>query len=121
MLTRIIPRILTIAGHERLMGGDLSSDNRFVKGKATFTDGTEEITRNRVYPDALRSTTTGKAKPPKRLQTMGQAWQDFNDSGRYLQYERCVQEQAARENVGGASPFGTFSQGSSRGRAFAGA
>ena len=58
ILDRVIPRILTVEGFERLMGGVAGSPNRCVKGKP-------------VYPDALRRSTTGKAKAPKRPPSAG--------------------------------------------------
>lgn len=112
---RIIPRILTIEGHERLMGGEPGSANRFVEGEAVHADGTQEITRNLVYPDALRRTTNAKA--PKRLQPMSQAWEGFHESGRYLMYERYVQEQRiCARNAGSRSDV--HSEASTRGHAF---
>jgi hypothetical protein len=86
-LTRVIPRLVTLAGLERLLG-ELGSSNRLASysgpGKRP---GCEEM--QEMYPNLLRRFAGQKPnKLPRRLPSASKAWDEFHASGRYCSFER---------------------------------
>jgi hypothetical protein len=117
-LSRIIPRILTMEGFEKLMG--TPAENRRLKFTVNARDMAKEKSLD-VYPEFLRAMTsngndvnaamrlafTSKTKQPKKLKNANDAWQDFHDSGRYLAFERAMENKtklvSEQINSGGGS------------------
>ena len=105
-LTRIIPRILTLAGYERLMGEKEEEGGR---GAAAGSSGNRNANRRRLahlppdapgiapgtgtpqqaFPDLLRRMARQPPqKPPRHLPAAGDMWAQFHANGRYKAYER---------------------------------
>jgi hypothetical protein len=91
-LTRIMPRILTIKGYEKMMGP--SGDHRCVMiSKKERSVGTEKV---EFYPTALRLIKGSGAM------TASQAYDEFHSSGLYKAFERLLDDERTSRigNVG---------------------
>ena len=108
MVTRIMPRVLTLAGYRAMLGPE---DAPGYKGHITSTmvkkDGRtgerlgapERVTRP-MYPDVLRDiVSSGKA--PGRPMPACDAWEAFHASGRYLALERMLEDSDMNVEVRG--------------------
>jgi len=90
-LTRVIPRILTMNGLNRLFGcTPPGSPNRVAcytgTGGCPGCDDMQDI-----YPDLLRRFAGQKPrKEPRKPPTANNAWEAFHEDGRYCAYERFV-------------------------------
>jgi hypothetical protein len=114
-VSRFIPRILTLEGYERLMGGtSADAANRCI----TATSGN----RVQMYPELFRLMTTGRPKQraPKHPKPVGFAWGEFHDSGRFLAYERyCMDNYKEMAKTGGQLGLMRMKfSGSTKGRDF---
>jgi hypothetical protein len=84
-LTRIMPRILTIKGYEKMMGP--SGDHRCVMiSKKESSVGTEKV---EFYPTALR------LMKGNGVMTASQAYDEFHSSGLYKAFERLLDDERA--------------------------
>jgi hypothetical protein len=84
-LTRIMPRILTIKGYEKMMGP--SGDHRCVMiSKKEKSVGTEKV---EFYPTAFR------LMKGKGVMTASQAYDEFHSSGLYKGFERLLDDEKA--------------------------
>ena len=87
-LTRVIPRILTLEGYEKLMGNSPKDDKRrFVQTSGPYKS-------MELYPTLLRKTCSKDLKKkmnPKKPITFNKGWELFHESGRYLAYEKFCQ------------------------------
>ena len=101
MVTRIMPRILTIKGYEAMLGPKDDTSYPGWQGNVMSTlfkcfdpqkgfmkpPETPVVQSQPFYPDALRLFTDG-AKPLQRPMTANDAWEEFNNSGRFKALER---------------------------------
>lgn len=110
MLTRIMPRILTLRGYEALLGPVDEPNYPFYQGNVMMTTSrvdvrtgkpvvcadSETVTRP-FYPGVLRELAHGvgqkkaKNKPPPPL-TANAAWEKFHEEGMYLAFERLLED-----------------------------
>ena len=99
MLTRLMPRILTLEGYRAMLGPE---DAPGYKGHITSTvvekdlrtgeklGAPKRVTRP-MYPDVLRDIVSS-GKTPERPMPACDAWEAFHASGRYLALERMLED-----------------------------
>ena len=89
MLTRVIPRILTLEGYEKMLGHTpRGSPNRLTQVSGPGAKKGSSVLQE-VYPDLLRRMAGLKpGKQRKRLPAAQRAWEAFHDTGHYLAYEK---------------------------------
>ena len=89
MLTRVIPRILTLEGCEKMLGHTpRGSPNRLTQVSGPGAKKGSSVLQE-VYPDLLRRMAGLKpGKQRKRLPAAQRAWEAFHDTGHYLAYEK---------------------------------
>ena len=90
-LIRLVPRILTLEGFEKIMGNS-DDKRRFIATTGSKYKGQQ------LYPELLRKTCSKDLKKnmrPKKPITFNKGWELFHESGRYLAYERFVTMEGA--------------------------
>ena len=89
LMTRILPRILTLQGYENLLGHTPEgSPNRITKVSGPGAKKGSNVLQE-IYPDLLRRMAGLKPhKQRKKLSTASDAWNTFNSNGNYTAYEK---------------------------------
>jgi len=93
-LTRIMPRILTRKGYEKMMGGKKGTPNRMLQAIVMETgEAADSKISLELYPDALKITNPEGCK----VINAATAYSNFHEAGLYKAFERLMEDRTDEE------------------------
>lgn len=111
VVTRIMPRVLTLKGYAAMLGSEDDTAYPGWQGRVASTlvrknsrtgemIGAPAHVSRPFYPDFLRSLVDA-GRSPTHAMTTNAAWEKFHEEGRYLAFERMLQDDARKNYESG--------------------